>query len=316
MARRLTSRTPITRVYREETNPDIAATTDASTKAQRVSPADSRIIVSERIDSLAVEEPLQIRVNGRDFLTTMRTPGNDFELVHGLLHAEGIISRASDIATIRYCGGAVGNDGLNTYNTLDVALAPGKAPDSNQFATVTAGKSDSQPSSLPVRSVLTTSACGICGTTSIDDVEKRSSYPIHPVRPTAEFVLSLPGLLEAGQKAFRRTGGIHAAGAVSGDGQLILAREDVGRHNAADKVIGAMLMHDDLPAKQMYLVMTSRASFELVQKAVLAGFSGLVTVSAATSLAVDLARQSGFFLSGFTRENRFNLYNGFLEDTP
>lgn len=315
MARRLTSRTPITRVYREETNPDIAATTDASTKAQRVSPADSRIIVSERIDSLAVEEPLQIRVNGRDFLTTMRTPGNDFELVHGLLHAEGIISRASDIATIRYCGGAVGNDGLNTYNTLDVALAPGKAPDSNQFATVTAGKSDSQPSSLPVRSVLTTSACGICGTTSIDDVEKRSSYPIHPVRPTAEFVLSLPGLLEAGQKAFRRTGGIHAAGAVSSDGQLILAREDVGRHNAADKVIGAMLMHDDLPAQQMYLVMTSRASFELVQKAVLAGFSGLVTVSAATSLAVDLARQSGLFLSGFTRENRFNLYNGFLE-TP
>lgn len=316
MARRLTSRTPITRVYREETNPDIAATTDASTKAQRVSPADSRIIVSERIDSLAVEEPLQIRVNGRDFLTTMRTPGNDFELVHGLLHAEGIISRASDIATIRYCGGAVGNDGLNTYNTLDVALAPGKAPDSNQFATVTAGKSDSQPSSLPVRSVLTTSACGICGTTSIDDVEKRSSYPIHPVRPTAEFVLSLPGLLEAGQKAFRRTGGIHAAGAVSSDGQLILAREDVGRHNAADKVIGAMLMHGDLPAKQMYLVMTSRASFELVQKAVLAGFSGLVTVSAATSLAVDLARQSGLFLSGFTRKNRFNLYNGFLEDTP
>lgn len=316
MARRLTSRTPITRVYREETNPDIAATTDASTKAQRVSPADSRIVVSERIDSLAVEEPLQIRVNGTDFLTTMRTPGNDFELVHGLLHAEGIIGRASDIATIRYCGGAVGNDGLNTYNTLDVGLAPGKAPDSNQFATVTAGKSDSQPSSLPVRSVLTTSACGICGTTSIDDVEKRSSYPIHPVRPTAEFVLSLPGLLEAGQKAFRRTGGIHAAGAVSSDGQLILAREDVGRHNAADKVIGAMLMHDDLPAKQMYLVMTSRASFELVQKAVLAGFSGLVTVSAATSLAVDLARQSGFFLSGFTRENRFNLYNGFLEDTP
>lgn len=316
MARRLTSRTPITRVYREETNPDIAATTDASTKAQRGSPADSRIIVSERIDSLTVEEPLQIRVNGRDFLTTMRTPGNDFELVHGLLHAEGIISRASDIATIRYCGGAVGNDGLNTYNTLDVALTPAQTEDSNQFATATAGKSDSQPSSLPVRSVLTTSACGICGTTSIDDVEKRSSYPIHPVCPTAEFVLSLPGLLEAGQKAFRRTGGIHAAGAVSSDGQLILAREDVGRHNAADKVIGAMLMHGNLPAKQMYLVMTSRASFELVQKAVLAGFSGLVTVSAATSLAVDLARQSGLFLSGFTRKNRFNLYNGFLEETP
>lgn len=287
MAQRLTSRTPITRVYRD---------TPAAGAEYTVAASSDDVSTSERVDTLAVEEPLQIRIDGKDFVTTMRTPGNDFELVHGLLHAEGIISRASDVATMRYCGGAVGNDGYNTYNTIDVETG----------ATITSP-------SLPVRSVATTSACGICGTTSIDDVEKRSSYPIRPVRPRPEFILSLPGLLHNDQKAFRRTGGIHAAGAVTHDGNLVVAREDVGRHNAADKVIGAMLMENQLPAEQMYLVLTSRASFELVQKAVLAGFSGLVAVSAATSLAVELARQTGFFLSGFTRENRFNLYNGTLE---
>lgn len=287
MAQRLTSRTPITRVYRD---------TPAAHAGYTVPPSNHDVSTSERVDTLAVEEPLQIRIDGRDFVTTMRTPGNDFELVHGLLHAEGIISRASDIATMRYCGGTVGPDGYNTYNTIDV----------ERSATITSP-------SLPVRSVATTSACGICGTTSIDDVEKRSSYPIRPVRPRPEFILSLPGLLHNDQKAFRRTGGIHAAGAVTDDGNLVVAREDVGRHNAADKVIGAMLMENQLPAEQMYLVVTSRASFELVQKAVLAGFSGLVAVSAATSLAVELARQTGFFLSGFTRDNRFNLYNGTLE---
>lgn len=287
MAQRLTSRTPITRVYRDTT---------AARAEFTVAPHTDEVSTSERVDTLAVEEPLQIRIDGTDFVTTMRTPGNDFELVHGLLHAEGIISRASDVATMRYCGGAVGSDGYNTYNTIDVELR----------ATITS-------SSLPVRSVATTSACGICGTTSIDDVAKRSSYPISPVRPTPEFILSLPGLLHNNQNAFRRTGGIHAAGAVTHDGNLVVIREDVGRHNAADKVIGAMVMDDQLPAEHIYLVMTSRASFELVQKAVLAGFSGLVAVSAATSLAVELARQTGFFLSGFTRENRFNLYNGSLE---
>ncbi|AWB83925.1 formate dehydrogenase accessory sulfurtransferase FdhD [Corynebacterium liangguodongii] len=247
-----------------------------------------------RADTLAVEEPLQIRVDGEDFSTTMRTPGHDFELVHGLLHAEGVITTREDLSTLRYCAGATGPGGSNTYNTVDVALSRPAA-----------GR-------LPVRALTTTSACGVCGTTSIDDVTRTARYPLAPVAPTPDFVVSLPEKLKEGQRAFRRTGGIHAAAAVTAHGEVVAVREDVGRHNAADKVIGWMLMEDLVPATGMYLAMSSRASFELVQKAVLAGFSGLVAVSAATSLAVETAREAGLFLAGFTRPDRFNLYSGVL----
>ena len=267
----------------------------APARVTKVRATDGAYSQDTRADALAVEEPLQIRVDGQDFSTTMRTPGNDFELIHGLLHAEGVIQTREDLTTMRYCAGAVGPNGENTYNTIDVSLSP-----------------QPEPRVLPLRAITTTSACGICGTTSIDDLIKRRRFPIVPVTPTAEFVLSLPGKLRDNQKAFRRTGGIHAAGAVTSSGELVAAFEDVGRHNAADKVIGSMLMNEQLPAEGMYLVMTSRASFELVQKAVLAGFSGLVAVSAATSLAVDLARESGLFMTGFTREDRFNVYSGKL----
>ncbi|MGV0868111.1 formate dehydrogenase accessory sulfurtransferase FdhD [Corynebacterium kalidii] len=266
--------------------------------------------VDTRADRLAVEEPLQIRVDGTDLTTTMRTPGDDIELVHGLLHAEGVITSADDVVTARYCAGAVGPDNANTYNTLDVALVP-RADDPGARAY------------LPVRNLATTSACGVCGTTSIDDLMKSSRYAVHPVRPTPQQVIALPQLLSEGQKAFRKTGGIHAAGAFTADGRPLVIREDVGRHNAADKVIGALLLEDRLPGDVLrrdpsdpdaavYLVMSSRASFELVQKAVLAGFSGLVAVSAATSLAVQTARESGLLLTGFTRGDRFNLYSGEL----
>lgn len=274
MAKRLTSPAPVTKVRVDGDSFDI----------------------DTRADTLAVEEPLQIRVDGQDFSTTMRTPGHDFELIHGLLHAEGVIESREDLVTMRYCAGAVGPEGQNTYNTVDVALTPKPAP-----------------RELPLRAITTTSACGVCGTTSIDDLIKKRRFPIVPVTPTPEFVLSLPDKLRGDQKAFRKTGGIHAAGAVNSRGELLYAREDIGRHNAADKVIGAMLMNEQLPAEGMYLVMTSRASFELVQKAILAGFSGLVAVSAATSLAVDLAKESGLFLTGFTRDDRFNLYSGALD---
>ena len=251
---------------------------------------------------------MQIRVDGVDFTTTMRTPGHDFELVHGLLHAEGVIRSREDVLTMRYCAGAVGPLGENTYNTIDVALRGGA-----QRGVLPQGHPVELP--LTARNVVTTSACGICGTTSIEDLVKRRRFPIRPVRPTPELVVSLPERIRGAQKAFRRTGGIHAAGAVTADGDVLLVREDVGRHNAADKVIGALLMEDRLPAETLYLVMTSRASFELVQKAVLAGFSGLVAVSAATSLAVDLARETGLLLTGFTRGDRFNLYSGQLADS-
>lgn len=265
-----------------------------------------------RADTLAVEEPLQIRVDGTDLTTTMRTPGHDVELAHGLLHAEGVITSVEDVVTARFCAGAVGPDNANTYNTLDIALR----------AAPTAAVPELPE--LPLRTLCTTtSACGVCGTTSIDDLVKEKRYTLTPEHPTAELVVSMPQRLSEGQKAFRKTGGIHAAGAFTADGRPLLIREDVGRHNAVDKVIGALLMEDRLPGDvrlrgpdpdvPAYLVVSSRASFELVQKAVLAGFSGLIAVSAATSLAVNTAREAGLLLTGFTRDDRFNLYSGELD---
>lgn len=270
-------------------------------RVTKVRVTDSSTDTDTRADRLAVEEPLQIRVDGTDLTTTMRTPGDDIELVHGLLHAEGVITAPDDVVSARYCAGAVGPNNENTYNTLDIAL-----------------RADGAARPLPVRHMTTTSACGVCGTTSIDDLKKAGRYALRPVRPTAHQIIAMPQRLRESQKAFQKTGGIHAAGAFTADGQQILTREDVGRHNAADKVIGALLLDGRLPGDTdgpdaaTYLVMSSRASFELVQKAVLAGFSGLIAVSAATSLAVQSARGAGLLLTGFTRENRFNLYSGEL----
>lgn len=323
MGNRLTANSRVTKVRLEP-----VAEGSAQDCVQDLEQNPVQISVDTRADSLAVEEPLQIRVDGEDFTTTMRTPGNDFELVHGLLHAEDVIHDRDDVVTMRYCAGAVNPGGQNTYNTIDVELRRSRPSDPagiplpllNQpvfdqaefYHAVSNQPTQGNSAHLPTRNVITTSACGICGTTSIEDLVKRRRYPIRPVRPEAEFVVSLPEKIRASQRAFRRTGGIHAAGAVTADGDVLLVREDVGRHNAADKVIGALLMEDRLPAETLYLVMTSRASFELVQKAVLAGFSGLIAVSAATSLAVDLAKETGLFLTGFTRDNRFNLYSGSL----
>lgn len=266
-----------------------------SARVTRIVRDDGRLAPDTRADALAVEEPLEIRVDGQSLTTTMRTPGHDFELVTGLLHAEGLIAEASDILTMRYCAGSVGPYGENTYNVIDVTTRAGHMP--IEF----------------IRNVTTTSACGICGTASIEQLMKRQRHEITPVRPSASLLMSLPAVLQQDQHAFRRTGGIHAAGAFTLTGEPLIVREDVGRHNAADKVIGALLQEDKLPARELLLVMSSRASFELVQKAILAGFSGLVAVSAATSLAVDLAKESGLLLTGFTRENRMNVYSGEVE---
>ncbi|WP_312977829.1 formate dehydrogenase accessory sulfurtransferase FdhD [Corynebacterium sp.] len=270
-------------------------------RVTKVRVTEDAVATDTRADRLAVEEPLQLRVDGTDLTTTMRTPGHDIELVHGLLHAEGVITSAQDVVTARYCAGAVGPDNANTYNTLDVSLVPRPDP------------------YIPIRNVTTNSACGVCGTTSINDLMKTSRYTLRPVHPTARQVVAMPRRLSEGQQAFRKTGGIHAAGAFTADGRPLVIREDVGRHNAADKVIGALLLADRLPGETggedapVYLVMSSRASFELVQKAVLAGFSGLIAVSAATSLAVNTAREAGLLLTGFTRDDRFNLYSGELD---
>lgn len=249
-----------------------------------------------RADTVTVEEPLEIRVGGPTLTTTMRTPGHDIELLHGFLYGEGIISSAADVTTARYCAGATGPDGMNTYNVLDVDLSPGVTP----------------PGPELLRLTPTSSACGVCGTSSIDQIMRRTYRPLRTFPLDPALVLSLPDLMRGEQKQFRRTGGIHAAGVFTRDGEMIVVREDIGRHNAADKVIGHLLLDARLPADDLILAVSSRASFELVQKAVAAGFGAMVAVSAASSLAVELARESGMALIGFTRGQRFNLYSGEL----
>ncbi len=247
-----------------------------------------------RPDVVAGEEPLEIRIAGTALSTTMRTPGADIELVHGLLHAEGIIAGRADVLAIRYCDG-VDESGQNTYNVLDVSLA-----DPAAAARV------SEP-----RAFVTSSACGVCGTASIEALQKATRYP-SPVGPVLhpDVITALPDQLRARQQAFARTGGVHAAALVSSDGTVGVVREDVGRHNALDKVIGAAIVGDELPLADRAVLTSSRASFELVQKAVLAGVGMLIAVSAPTSLAVQLATETGLTLIGFTSSKGFNLYSG------
>jgi FdhD protein len=244
-----------------------------------------------RIDSLAVEEPLEIRLNGEPYMVTMRTPGNDIDLAYGLLYSERIITDRSDIALARYCAGS-GTDGVNSYNVLDVALEPHV----------------SVPEAVR-RNVVTSSACGICGTSTIEQVLRESPYEADPeVRVEPELILSAPRLLRQHQRAFDQTGGLHAAGLLGLDSSMHCVREDVGRHNAVDKVIGWAIREQLLPLRAMILVVSGRASFELTQKAVLAGIPVLAAVSAPSSLAAELAEEAELTLVGFVRGETMNVY--------
>jgi FdhD protein len=239
-----------------------------------------------------VEEPLEVRVNGERLMVTMRTPGDDIDLVHGLLHSEGVIADAEDVMLARYCAGS-GPDGANTYNVLDVSLAPGVAP----------------PPADARRQVVTTSACGICGSTSIEQVLRQSRFrPPPDLRVPAALVRSGPLRLREQQRVFAKTGGLHAAGLLAPNGAMRCVREDVGRHNAVDKVVGWALRQRRLPLTDSVLVVSGRASYELTQKAVLAGIGMLVAVSAPSSLAVDLAAEAGLTLVGFVRGESMNVY--------
>jgi FdhD protein len=243
-------------------------------------------------DPIAVEEPLEIRVNGEQLMVTMRTPGDDIDLVHGLLHSEGVIAQADDVMLARYCAGS-GPDGVNTYNVLDVSLAAGVAA----------------PAAEARRPVVTTSACGICGSTSIEQVLRQSRFPSPTdLRVPAALVRSGPLRLREQQRVFAKTGGLHAAGLLGRDGRMLCVREDVGRHNAVDKVVGWALRQRRLPLADAVLVVSGRASYELTQKAVLAGIGMLVAVSAPSSLAVDLAAEAGLTLVGFVRGESMNVY--------
>lgn len=259
----------------------------ARRRMRRITPAGE----ITRPDTLAVEEPLEIRVRGESLTVTMRTPGNDIDLVHGFLFAESLITEAADIRTARYCAGT-DDEGRNTYNVLDIDPVA--------------------PFTLPKRPFLTTGACGVCGKTALDEIRQRSRHPLPPPQPVieAEVLARLPDALRRRQTVFDATGGLHAAGLFTTGGDAVAVREDIGRHNAVDKVIGWALRENRIPASDLVLVVSGRASFELAQKAVLAGIPILAAVSAPSSLAVDLAAESGLTLAGFVRGDTMNIYTG------
>lgn len=274
--------------------------------------------VSNRADFLAVEEPLEIRVFGRSLAVTMRTPGHDVELAAGFLVSEGVIHRGDEYSTARYCAGArppgeaaavaylglpgappdpagSASDG-NTFNVLDVTLAPGVAP----------------PDPSLERSFYTTSSCGLCGKASIDAVHTASHYTVDedPLTIDASMLAGFPDALRAEQAVFDRTGGLHAAALFDATtGEMLVLREDVGRHNAVDKVIGWAVMRDRLPARNCVLMVSGRASFELTQKALMAGIPMLAAVSAPSSLAAELATDAGLTLVGFLRGPSMVIYS-------
>ncbi|MFE3579540.1 formate dehydrogenase accessory sulfurtransferase FdhD [Streptomyces vinaceus] len=251
-----------------------------------------------RPDTLVAEEPLEVRLNGKPLAITMRTPGDDFALAVGFLVSEGVLASAEDVRAVTYCEGAT-EDGSNTYNVVNVQLAPGVP----------------LPDITLERNVYTTSSCGLCGKASLDAVRTATRFPLRsaaedPVRVPARLLAELPDRLRAAQKVFESTGGLHAAGLFSAEGRLLDVREDVGRHNAVDKIVGRALQAGQLPLAGAVLLVSGRASFELAQKAVMAGVPVLAAVSAPSSLAVDLALDSGLTLVGFLRGPDMNIYAG------
>jgi FdhD protein len=248
-----------------------------------------------RPDTIAAEEPFEIRVNGTPLSVTMRTPGDDVELAHGFLLTEGVIGDREDVLTARYCAGT-DDDGQNTYNLLDIRLAPGVPP----------------PDPSVTRNFYTTSSCGVCGKAALDAVRLATRFPPgdDPVRLSPATLSTMPDLLRTKQKLFESTGGIHAAGLFTADGELLAVREDVGRHNAVDKVLGWALLAGRVPLTGCVLMVSGRASFELAQKAAMAGVPVLAAVSAPSSLAVDVADEQGMTLVGFLRGTSMNVYTG------
>ncbi|MGO2151384.1 MAG: formate dehydrogenase accessory sulfurtransferase FdhD [Microbacterium gubbeenense] len=250
-----------------------------------------------RPDALAVEEPLEIRVAGVPFSVTMRTPGHDVELATGFLLSEGIAAKGADVVGAIHCGGPGEGGTENTYNVLDVTLAAGVAPPTPDMA----------------RHVYMTSSCGVCGKASIDAVRGESAYDVStdPLEIDAEMLAAFPDVLRAHQDAFDKTGGLHAAALFDGvTGDLLVVREDVGRHNAVDKVIGWAAMNDRIPLVGHVLLVSGRVAFEIAQKAAMAGIPAIAAVSAPSSLAVELATEAGMTLVGFLRGPRMNVYAG------
>jgi FdhD protein len=253
-------------------------------------------------DHVAVEEPLEIRLGFstpdgravRSISITMRTPGNDAELAVGFLYAESIISNADDIASVETCGPPAPDSG--NHNVIRVELSPDVGVDLGRLQ----------------RHFYTTSSCGVCGKTSLDALRTTGCEPMNDVTSVfaKEVLTGMPAKLRAAQPTFDETGGLHAAAVFDVDGNIELTMEDVGRHNAVDKVIGALLLQGRLPARNFGIMVSGRASFELLQKTLVAGIPLLAAVSAPSSLAVQLAREFNMTLIGFLRGNTFNIYSG------
>jgi FdhD protein len=263
--------------------------------SESVTTIDVQRAVSDGIettsDVLAVEEPLEIRVASQGTLPitvslTMRTPGDDTELAVGYLFTEGIVRRREEISGVYPC----------RSGAIRVELARGAAPDLSRLD----------------RHSYTSSSCGACGKRSTDALRATPAWPLRPGQPIVdgELVRSFPASLREAQLLFAETGGLHASALFDLDGRLIVLREDVGRHNALDKVIGTELLAGRLPASERILILSGRVSFELVQKALMAGIAVIVAIGAPSSLAVELAREAGMTLLGFVQAERFNVYSG------
>jgi FdhD protein len=275
-----------------------------SDKPRRASKTKTRVRVVEdgkmrvRPDKLATEEPMEIRLltgeSRQTVAVTMRTPGADFELAAGFLYGEGIVKSSDDIAKISYCVDS-DLDAAQQYNIVNVELRAGRDYDLRPLE----------------RHFYTTSACGVCGKASLEQLELRGCPVVGPgPEISAETLHSLPEKLREAQGLFDATGGLHAAALFDEDGNLVALREDVGRHNATDKLVGWALLEGRLPLSGYIVMVSGRSSFEILQKCLMAGVPFVCAISAPSSLAVDVAREFGMTLVGFLRERRFNVYAG------
>jgi FdhD protein len=269
--------------------------------------------ISARDDLVAVEEPLEIRVAGRSVAVVMRTPGHDRELAAGFLVSEGIVRRRDEVLDVVFCGTAAAtvrtqvnaetksevNEAASPLeNVVDVLLAPGATVDWARLS----------------RHVFTSSSCGVCSKATIEAVRAQFTPIPEPFSPRRDVLVRLPGQLRAAQAVFAATGGLHASALFDRDGRLELVREDVGRHNALDKIVGHAFFAEWLPLRQRILLVSGRVSFELMQKALAAGISCVAAISAPTTAAVEFAEASGQTLIGFLRDQRMNVYAGtFIE---
>ena len=249
-----------------------------------------------RFDQLATEEPLEIRLVSpkKTVAVTMRTPGADFERAAGFLYSEAVVSNRDDIQRISYCVDP-DVDGEQRYNIINVELREGLSVDLSPLE----------------RHFFTTSACGVCGKASLETLRLRE-YPLisKELKVPVEVIYSLPEQLRLAQRVFSATGGLHAAALFNTQGELLSVREDVGRHNALDKMLGSALLSGQLPLDNHIVMVSGRSSFEILQKCLAAGVPIVCAVSAPSSLAVTLAKEFGITLVGFLREERFNVYSG------